>query len=147
MNGEGLARLENRGRLPDQAFCDGEWNDLDRRRHVAAGQLLVFGDGRNGDHRVDTVEPPDRRGVDHGHAGRFGDQVHTAGEGVGVRTERQAVTLQKRDHLAFRHVSGAVERHVLDEVREAARAAESNAAKSTPLNPVGMSISTNCGTR
>ncbi len=42
------------------------------------------------------------------------------GEGVGVRTKRQPVTLQQRHHLAFRHVSGAVERHVLDEVRQTA---------------------------
>ena len=48
------------------------------------------------------------------------DRTVEAGLGVGVRAERQPGTLQEVDQLAGRPVGRALERHVLQEVREAA---------------------------
>ena len=43
-----------------------------------------------------------------------------AGRGVGVRPELEPLALEDLDHLAFGHVGRPVERHMLDEVGEAA---------------------------
>ena len=43
-----------------------------------------------------------------------------AGYGVGVGTELQALALEDLDHVALGHVGRAVERHMFDEVSEAA---------------------------
>ena len=42
------------------------------------------------------------------------------GERIGIRPELQAIALEQRHHLAFGNVGGAVESHVLDEVRKTA---------------------------
>ncbi len=46
------------------------------------------------------------------------DRLGLGGGGVGVGAEGQAQALQPLDHVAFRHVLGAVEGHVFEEVGE-----------------------------
>ena len=79
LDGEGLAPGAKRSDRIDQRRLDGKRNDLDRRHHLAGLDRRIFGDGGDGDCRIDAVDRVDQRPVDRENAGGPGMQIDAAG--------------------------------------------------------------------
>ncbi len=87
-------------------------NDLHRRQHLAFDHRIVGRQRRDRDRLVDPVHRIDRRTIDDQHAGRVGEQVAAAGEGVvGAHALARNRFGDRGRRVVLRHVARIEPRH------------------------------------